>query len=195
MYSEIGEFVRNVGTDKRMWKDGEFWTAVLFGVAAGVWFYTDLSVIVEIRAHFSDLLSATSILFGFVLTTLFFYIQAASTWSNESKVREVALALVNHHVWTVFTLLLLIGYILGLWVVGRPAWWSTLPLVVSYAFLVFLVFYCGFQILNQILTVRWAFLRRDRLLSGDMHDAKSSHDAYSRRADKSVSEDESDQCQ
>ena len=165
MYREIGEFVRNVGGDKRLWKDGEFWTAVILGIGAGVWFHRDATVIVDIRSHFGDLLSVTSIVFGFILTTLFFYIQAAGTWSSEPRVKAVAESLVDHHVWTVVSHLVLIGYILFLWVFGRPTWWSPCELALSYGVLVFLVAYCGFQILNHILTVRWSFLRRQKLLA------------------------------
>jgi len=165
MYREIGEFIKNVGTDKRLWKDGEFWTALVLGIAAGAWFYYMPTVIADIRSHFGDLLSVTSIVFGFILTTLFFYIQAAGTWSNEPRVKAVAESLVDHHVWTVVSHLLLIGYILFLWVFGRPAWWNVSMLAVSYGLLVFLVAYCGCQILNHILTVRWSFLRRQRLLA------------------------------
>jgi hypothetical protein len=171
MYHEIGEFIWNVGFDKRLWKDGEFWTAATLGVGAFVWFRTDITVIIDIRSHFGDLLSVTSIVFGFILTTLFFYIQAAGTWSNEPRVKTVAEALVDHHVWTVVSHLVLIGYILLLWVFGRPTWWNPKVLAVSYGALVFLVAYCGFQILNNILTVRWSFMRRQTLLTPVEQDA------------------------
>lgn len=165
MYREIGEFVWNVGGDKRLWKDGEFWTALILGIGAGVWFHRDAAVIIDIRTHFGDLLSVTSIVFGFILTTLFFYIQAAGTWSSEPRVKAVAESLVDHHVWTVVSHLVLLGYILFLWVFGKPDWWPRSALAVSYGVLVFLVAYCGFQILNHILTVRWSFMRRQRLLA------------------------------
>ena len=165
MYREIGEVVKNVGSDKRLWRDGEFWTALLLGIGAGVWFYIAPSMIIDIRSHFGDLLSVTSIVFGFILTTLFFYIQAAGTWSNEPRVKAVAESLVDHHVWTVVSHLVLIGYILFLWVFGRPDWWSLCALAATYGVLVFLVAYCGFQILNHILTVRWSFMRRQGLLA------------------------------
>lgn len=167
MYREIAEFVWNVGCDRRLWKDGEFWTAVILGGGAYAWLGSDVSVIIDIRSHFGDLLSVTSIVFGFILTTLFFYIQAAGTWSSEPRVKAVAESLVDHHVWAVVSHLVLIGYILFLWVFGKPTWWSPQVLALSYSALVFLVAYCGFQILNNILTVRWSFMRRQTLLTPD----------------------------
>jgi hypothetical protein len=163
MYREIGEFIKSVGSDKRLWKDGEFWTALVLGVGASVWFFNAPTVIIDIRTHFGDLLSVSSIIFGFVLTTLFFYIQAAATWSNEPRVKKVAELLVNDHVWSVSSQLVLLGYILFLWVFGKPDCWNRWVLAVSYGALAFLLSYCGFQILNHVLTVRWAFLKWQRL--------------------------------
>ncbi len=170
MYKEIGEFAKNVGFDSRLYKDGEFWTAVLVAIGMGVWIHFDPSWIESMRTHFGDLLSITSIVFGFVLTTLFFYIQAAGTWSKDKKVEAVATSLVDHHVWTVVSLLVLIGYIILLWTFGKAEHWNQWAMTVSYSVLIFLGCYCGFQILNQVLTVRWAFQKRHRLLAPDDDD-------------------------
>ena len=164
MYKEIGEFIKNVGFDGRLYNDGEFWTAALIGVGIGFWIHCEPTWITAIRNHFADLLSVTSIVFGFVLTTLFFYIQAAGTWSEDDNVQEVASSLIDHHVWTVVSLLFLIGYVVFLWIFAKPTSWYAWPLTIGYSFLVFLICYCGFQILNQVLTIRWAFRRRHRLL-------------------------------
>jgi hypothetical protein len=163
MYYEVREFVSKVARDPVLWKDGEFWTALAVGIGVGVWCHLDPAVIIGIRSHFGDLLSATSIVFGFVLTTLFFYIQAAGAWADDSKVKGVAIRLVDWHVWTIFSLLVLIGYVLVLWSFARPEWWPKWILQISYGVLGFLVSYCGFQIVNHTLTVRWTFRRRHQL--------------------------------
>lgn len=167
MYKELGEFAWNVGFDRRLYKDGEFWTAVVVAAAMGAWFHLDPTWIGRIRGHFGDLLSVTSIVFGFVLSTLFFYIQAAGTWSKDKKVAAVANSLVDHHVWTVVSLLAFLGYIVLLWAFGTDRFFSTHWLTGLYTLLVFLGCYCGLQILNQVLTVRWAFKRSGRLLAPD----------------------------
>jgi hypothetical protein len=165
MYKEIGEFVWNVGFDRRLYKDGEFWTSLLIGAAMGYWIFIDPSWIDRIRSHFGDLLSVASIVFGFVLSTLFFYIQAAGTWANDKKVSAVAESLVDHHVWTIFSLLTFLAYIVLLWAFGKPEYFNHQWLTGIYSVLVFLGSYCGLQILNQVLTIRWAFRRRHRLLA------------------------------
>lgn len=165
MYKEIGEFVWNVGFDRRLYRDGEFWTSVLVAVAMGTLFHFDPDWINRIRGHFGDLLTVTSIVFGFVLSTLFFYIQAAGTWSRDERVKAVANALVDHHVWTVVSLLVLIAFILFLWSFGTLHFFGQPWLTGLYGILVFLCSYCGLQVLNQVLTVRWAFKKQSRLLA------------------------------
>lgn len=163
MYREIKEFVCSAGKDSRLYKDGEFITAVVVGIVAGIWLYIDQSQIERIRAHLGELLSITSIIFGFVLATLFSYIQATTSWSKDEMVEQVAESLVDHHVWTILSLLVLIGYVLVLWTFGTSQYLGPSVLMVTYALLVFQVSYCGFQVLNQVLTIRWAFRRRHRL--------------------------------
>lgn len=163
MYYELGAFARRVMFQKSIWKDGELWTAVAGGVAAFVWFRHDPVVIEKVRQHFGDLLSATSIVFGFVLAALLFYIQAAAAWAKDTKVANVANKLVDWHVWTIVCMLFLIGYLLALWSFGVYLDNRTSPAFVLYAFLVFQILYCGFQILNHALTVWWSFRARDLL--------------------------------
>ncbi len=163
MYHEVGEFISKVVRDRVLWKDGEFWTALAIGAGVGLWCRCDATAIPGIRSHFGDLLSVTSIVFGFVLTTLFFYVQAAGSWADDPKVKRVAERLVDWHVWTIFSLLLLVGYILVLWSFAKPGSWPNVVLEVCYGILGFLVSYSGFQIVNHTLTVRWAFRRRHRL--------------------------------
>lgn len=166
MYSEINEFLSSVFHDRAYLKDGELWTALGLGLGTGLWCYLDSSAITGIRAHFGDLLSVTSIIFGFVLTTLFFYVQAAGSWADEPRVKKVAERLVDWHVWTIFCLLFQVGYILILWSFGKSNVMPHWLLSILYGFLAFLVSYSGFQILNHTLTVRWAFRKRHYLQTG-----------------------------
>ncbi|QDT79196.1 hypothetical protein Mal35_26510 [Gimesia maris] len=166
MYSEIKEFLSSALCDRALWKDGEFWTALGVGIGTGCWCFVDSSAIPGIRTHFGDLLSVTSIVFGFVLTTLFFYVQAAGSWADDPRVARVAERLVDWHVWSIFCLLFQIGFILILWAFAKPNIMSQAWLSVCYGFLGFLVSYSGFQILNHTLTVRWSFRRRHHLQTG-----------------------------
>ena len=86
MYFELSTFARRVLFQKSIWKDGELWTAVVGSFAAYFWFSYDLTMIEKVRQHFGDLLSATSIVFGFALAALLFYIQAAAAWAKDDKI-------------------------------------------------------------------------------------------------------------
>jgi hypothetical protein len=150
---------------KSIWKDGELWTAFAAGVAAYFWFCHDPAIILKVRQHFGYLLSATSIVFGFVLAALLFYIQAAAAWARDAQVARVAEMIVDWHVWTIVCMLFLIGYLLGLWSLGVYLDNRSYLAFGLYAFLVFQLLYCGLQILNHTLTVWWSFRTRDRLNS------------------------------
>jgi len=159
--------MRRVLFSKSIWTDGELWSAVVGGVAAWFWFRHDPAVIGKIREHFGDLLSASSIVFGFALAALLFYIQAAAVWAKDKKVARVADMIVDWHVWTIVCMLFLIGYMLGLWSLGIYLENKSRFVIGLYAFLVFLLFYCGLQILNHTLTVWWSFRNRAKLNSLD----------------------------
>jgi hypothetical protein len=163
MYHELGVFMRRVLFRKSIWTDGDLWTAVAGGIAAWFWFRHDPVVIGKMREHFGDLLSATSIVFGFALAALLFYIQAAAAWAKDTKVDRVADMIIDWHVWTIVCLLFLIGYMLGLWSLGIYLNNQLRLASGLYAFLVFQIIYCGLQILNHTLTVWWAFRTRDRI--------------------------------
>ena len=169
MYYELSSFLKHVGSHKAIWKDGEFITAVLGGIASGVWFHYSPDIIKGIQNHFDDLLQFTSIIFGFVLTALFFHIEAAGSWKSDPRIERVTSKLVTYHVWTIICLLFLAGYILLLWGIEGEKKLEPFFLkysfvnVFAFSFLSFLIMYCGFQILNQALTVHWAFSRRDVL--------------------------------
>lgn len=163
MYHELGVFIRNVLFRKSIWTDGELWTSVAGGIASWFWFCYDPTMIGKIREHLGDLLSVTSIVFGFALAALLFYIQAAAAWAKDAKVAGVAEMIVDWHVWTIICMLFLIGYMLGLWSLGVYLDNQSRFAIGLYAFLVFLLLYCGMQILNHTLTIWWSFRTRDRI--------------------------------
>ena len=165
MYYELGVFTYRVLLRKSIWKDGEVWTALAGGITAYFWFQHDPIIIEKVRQHFGDLLSATSIVFGFALAALLFYIQAAAAWAKDEQVSRVAEKIVDWHVWTIVCLLFLIAYIFGLW--SLSIYLDNHPHIMRscYAFLTFQVLYCGLQILNHTLTVWWSFRNRDNLNS------------------------------
>lgn len=165
MYFELAQFARNVLFQKSLWKDGDLWTAVAGGFGGYFWFRYDPGMIEKIREHFGDLLSATSIVFGFALAALLFYIQAAGAWAKDERVSKVANKIVDWHVWTIICMLSLIAYLLGLWSFGHYLDNSSNLAFGLYAFLIFMFLYCGFQILNHTLTVWWSFRNRDKFNS------------------------------
>ena len=163
MYYELGQFSRHILTQRALWKDGDLWTAFVGGIGSYCWFNFHPETLSRIQAHFNDLLTVTSIVFGFSLASLLFYIEAASRWSKEPAKITVAEKIVDWHVWTILCLLLLVGYILALWV-ANPYLKPHLPIrSILYSFLCFQVLYCGGQILNHSLTVWWSFHNRTRL--------------------------------
>jgi hypothetical protein len=166
MYRELREFAGAIATDSAFWKDGEFWSALIVGVGTSAWCYYDPTAVPDIRAHFDDLLTVASIVFGFVLTTLFFYVQAAGSWADDPRVNRVAERLVNWHVWTIFCLIGLIAYVLLLWSFGERLQMGKCAKAFAYGVLGFATSYSGFQIVNHTLTVRWAFRRRHDLQAG-----------------------------
>ena len=166
MYHEIGELLWHMGRRRKLWKDGELWTALILGGLAGWLFYCDSAAVDLVRERFGELLTVASIVFGFVLTTLFFYIQAAGEWSRDPRVGRVAEKLVDWHVWTVICLLALVGLIIALWIAKGFFTDGRLRSAISHATLVFLAAYCSFQIINHVLTVRWVFRKRSVLKDG-----------------------------
>ncbi len=166
MYSELREFVGHMLKQRSIWKDGELWSSLVIGAAAFVALYRCPKAIPAVRERFPEFLTVTSIVFGFVLTTLVFYIQAAGEWARDERVDRVANKLVDWHVWTIVCLLLLMCLIVVLWLfepffVAPPLWAA-----VTHALLAFFAAYASFQILNHTLTVRWVFRRRRTLIDG-----------------------------
>lgn len=166
MYEELDEFLLHMARQRAIWRDGELWTSLVLGSLAGSWFYLYPEAVVDFRGRLGELLTVASIIFGFVLTTLVFYIQAADAWSRDKRVGRVADKLVDWHVWTIFCLLGLIGSIVLVWICEDFLVATSLRAAVSHGLLVFLAIYCCLQILNHVLTVRWVFRNRCKLKDG-----------------------------
>lgn len=173
MYYELGEFLWHMAWRRRLWKDGELWSAIIVGALSGWLSYCYPASIDLLRDRYGELLTVASIVFGFVLTTLFVYIQAAGEWSRDPRVARVAEKLIDWHVWTVMCLLVLIALILLLWLAEALIAATPLRSSVSHGCLVFLASYCTFQILNHVLTVRWVFRKRSVLKDGPGHDGQT----------------------
>ena len=163
MYTELVKYFRATAKRKELWKDGDFITAVVVAVACAIWFTRQPEIMDGIRKEFSSLLSAASIIFGFALATLTFYISAVSGLRKGQAVRNIADKLVDWHVWTVLSLLVLIGWLLALWMVDTKLTKDAYPRVVGYAVLVFLAVYSGGQVVNHALTLWWFHHRRAEL--------------------------------
>jgi hypothetical protein len=115
-------------------------------------------------------LTVISIIFGFVLATLTFYVSSVSAWSSEEKVRKVSNKLIDWHVWTIVCLIFDIIFTILLWLLdskiptGLPVMGYLINLrIASYCFLVFLNTYVFGQILNHVLTLWWVNQRKDTL--------------------------------
>lgn len=163
MYTELGRYFRATAKRKELWKDGDFITAVVVALACAIWFACQPEIMDGIRKQFSTLLSAASIIFGFALATLTFYISAVSGLRKDQAVRNIADKLVDWHVWTVLSLLLLIGWLLALWMAETMLSKDGCVRIGGFAVLVFLAVYSGGQVVNHTLTLWWFHHRRSEL--------------------------------
>lgn len=186
MYRELRHYLKYMRDRKELWKDGEFVTALTAAAISVPVFIARPDLMDGIRTQFGSLLSATSIVFGFALSTLTFYISSVSRFASIDKIeqdsqinpadrikriesiKKVANKLVDWHVWTVLCLLLLVVWILVVWVidfgnVGRRFCYR----IACYTGLVFLTFYSGGQVVNHCLTLWWYHYRRETLESGE----------------------------
>ncbi|MCC7479214.1 hypothetical protein IT575_12250 [bacterium] len=148
------------------WKDDELWLSIALSIAGGVWHYCNQEMFEPLRVGLSDVLTVASILFGFVLSTLLFYIDAAGSWADKKPIRRVAAMLVDEQIWTVVTLLTTIAYVAVLKFTDL-LYIHNLPIRSAlHAALFFSLIYPGFQLLNHALTVRWVF-KRASVLKGE----------------------------
>ena len=91
--------------------------------------------------------------------------QVAAAWAKDTNVVRMAEKIVDWHIWTIVCMLILIGYLLGLWSFGVYLDNRSNLIFGLYAFLAFQLLYCGLQILNNTLIIWWSFHNRDRLNS------------------------------
>lgn len=132
-------------------------------ISAFVWMGFNRSALTHFDAILPDLLTVGSILFGFVTTSLVFYIQAASEWSQAPKVMKVAGKLIDWHVFTILCLILFILAVICVRLLPIP--FTSEPIsctlktteLAPFTFLAFLGSYIAGQLVNHVLTVRWIF--------------------------------------
>ena len=156
MYSELFTFLLRKDLVKRLWKDGEFVSSILIGAGSFFMFKRYQFLIKETHSHLSDVLTMGSIIFGFCLASLLFYIEISDKWKSNEIIGKIAKIIVDWHVWTILCLLALIIYIMILWFI--PCDWKYCPIL--YSLFVFVFMYIIFQMLNQILTIWWMFQKR-----------------------------------
>ena len=175
MYRELFYFYKNKDLWKSILKDGELYTSLVISMISYAIFLRFPALMLNIKEHFADILTVISIIFGFALSALLFYIQSIYTWSNEDEVKVVASKIIDWHIWTLLCLLTLILYVCLLWVLSSSVlttFLNSTPLDMIrisrflYSLLIFQIFYSGLQILNHILTIWWSFNKRERLIKG-----------------------------
>ena len=171
MYRELGKLTRSIVTQKSVWKDGDFWTAIASFIIMIAVLRSRPDLIPRLRAHFGEALTIVSIIFGFVLTGVGLYVGAVANWSadprsawrRDPRVRSVSNKLVNWNIWTIIWILLFIIYVLALWSFDEHSpndgsW----PRVIAYSGLVAVAAYIGGQVLNHALTLSWFHQGIDR---------------------------------
>jgi hypothetical protein len=163
MYKETGQFLLHIVRQRSIFKDGELYTSLAVGILFGCWMHHDPSVITGISQQLSDILTVSSIVFGFIMTTLALYAEVTNGWSRDKKVQRVTGKIIDWQVWTIASLMAQIGFLIILRLVDgrinlglncRPVW---------YAILVFLSVYAALQIWNQTLIAWWAFMDPSKL--------------------------------
>lgn len=167
MYKQLGHYLHRMVTRKELWKDGDLWTAVAAGASVAAWTYIDPEFGNRIRSRFAQLLTVTSIVFGFASSSMIFYVQSTANWASVDWVQNLARKVVDWYVWTVFCLLLLLGYTLLFWAAPHIVPLDNRASAFGYGVLAFLVAYVGCLITNNTLTIWWSFNHRDFLKTGD----------------------------
>ena len=166
MLGELRIFVSQIARRHELWKAQELWLAAALGLASFVWFRADATLLVGLRSHFGDLLTLTSIAFGFVLTSLFFYVQVVGQWGDSHRVKRIAEKLIDWHVWTVICLLILMAYVVFLWAIGTRLVRESVWYLSLHSIMVFLTVYPALQVVNHVLTIWWLFHNRDVFSNG-----------------------------
>jgi len=155
MYKEAATFLKHIARQKPIWKDGELGTAFVISVAFGFIMHQCPALIDGIKEQFSDILTVSSIVFGFLMTTLVFYVEMATGWSKDAKVRQVANKIVDWQVWSILCLLAQLAYAMALHAVDGRVNFGLNGRAIWFAILVFLTAYPGFQLINHTLIIWW----------------------------------------
>jgi vacuolar-type H+-ATPase subunit I/STV1 len=181
MYKETRIFLWQILRQKAIWKDGELWTSLVVAAAACWWFHRSPDAIDGLKQQLSDILTISSIVFGFVMTTLALFAEVTTGWSKEPKVKRVVGKIFDWQTWSVLCLMLQMAYIVAIRLADgrinlglncRPLW---------FAMLVFATIYAGCQVWNHTLTIWWAFRDPSKLEPPE----KANDDAEHHYADQS----------
>lgn len=162
MYNEISHLVRRAGKDPALRKEIA-WASLAIGVGCATVVHFQPDVVPMVRGHLGDLLTAVSILFGFVVTAFASYVPtlARAAKSERGKWLPQLQRLVMWHTLSAVTLLLLIAYILALWVLGGIR--GSLPAEVldpvAYGVLACLTAWALFQVAEHAMTLEWYICR------------------------------------
>lgn len=162
MIKELHTFIFRWSLWKSLLTDSELYIALAIGIGSFYIFQGNPDTICKIKLHFPDIITLISIIFGFVLTTLVFYIQAAGSWRESANIQNVAKLIVDWHIWTILCLFFLLLSILLTWIFFTS--FSVQWRFRIFSFLIFQSFYAGFQILNHVLTVWFVFQERASLI-------------------------------
>ena len=162
MYKEVAHLLQRSGADPALRKEIA-WVAFLVGAASGLLIHYQPDLVPLIRAHLGDLLTAVSILFGFVVTAFASYVPtlARAAAVDRKKWLPKLQRLVLWHTLSAVTLLALIAYILIVWALGAVR--GPLPAAVldpvAYGVMASLVAWALLQVAEHAMTLEWYICR------------------------------------
>ncbi|MDO4584908.1 MAG: hypothetical protein Q4D62_12490 [Planctomycetia bacterium] len=165
MYHELIEFGGNILKRREIWLSGEFLTSIAIGIASFVVFHyidVEYKIINTYYEQSGNILTVTSILFGFAITSFIHYVQIAESWSEQKNIQLVAEKLVDWNAWTVICILFLILYMMILIIVNNYIPYHLLKEIL-YSVLSFFLCYCLLQLICHTLTTWYLFQKRSLL--------------------------------
>jgi hypothetical protein len=186
LYRELAIFTRQVAFQKSIWKDGDLWTSVVAAAAMFFWMRSDVSVMNALRDHFSDALTFSSIILGFALTTLVFYLPLVSEWRKTPAVQRAAERIIDWHVWTVLWVFLQIVLTVLVALTDGRVHPGIGARPFAYAAVVFTSIYASLQLVNHSLTIWWVFKKRQLLGDPPASDQRKSADGAGEGVNKAT---------
>lgn len=138
------------------------WLSLGTGIVCGLTVHYQPHLVPMVRDHLGDLLTAVSILFGFVVTAFATYVPTLrGATRKQSEWLPQLQRLVMWHTLTAMVLLMLIGYILAVWILGSVN--GPLPAEVvdpiAYGVLAALTAWGLLQVAEHAMTLEWYICR------------------------------------